>query len=128
MQSAKTVKQVFKFGIVGISNTCITAFVIWVMLKPVGCSAFVSNIAGYAVGVLNSFVWNRCWTFRSSVGWRRSAWRFVLVFGISYLLQLAALFTLNATLSIDPYYNQLLAMLFYTAVNFILNKLYTFKE
>lgn len=128
MQDVKTIKQALKFGIVGIGNTCITAFVIWVMLKLAGCSDFVSNIAGYGVGVLNSFIWNRCWTFHSAAGWRRSAWRFGLVFAISYLLQLAALFALDATLNIDPYYNQLLAMAFYTAVNFILNKIYTFKE
>lgn len=128
MQDVKTIKQALKFGIVGIGNTCITAFVIWVMLKLAGCSDFVSNIAGYGVGVLNSFIWNRCWTFHSAAGWRRSAWRFGLVFAISYLLQLAALFALDETLNIDPYYNQLLAMAFYTAVNFILNKIYTFKE
>ena len=28
---------------------------------------------------------------------------------------------------IDPYYNQLIAMAFYTVINFIMNKFYTFK-
>lgn len=121
-------RQAIKFGIVGVGNTLITALVIWIMLKVCGFSDYVSNITGYGIGVLNSFVWNRCWTFHSAAGWRRSAVRFGIVFGISYLFQLGVLFVLNATSGIDPYYNQLLAMVFYTIANFILNKVYTFKE
>ena len=49
-------------------------------------------------------------------------------FGICYFLQLGCLFLLNAWLPIDPYYNQLIAMAFYTVINFIFNKVYTFKE
>lgn len=121
-------RQAIKFGIVGVGNTLITALVIWIMLKVCGFSDYVSNITGYGIGVLNSFVWNRCWTFHSAAGWRRSAVRFGIVFGISYLFQLGVLFVLNATSGIDSYYNQLLAMVFYTIANFILNKIYTFKE
>jgi len=36
-------------------------------------------------------------------------------------------YVLNPYLSIDPYYNQLIAMAFYTVINFIMNKFYTFK-
>lgn len=54
--------------------------------------------------------------------------RFGVVFGICYLMQLGLLMYLNANLSIDPYYNQLLAMAFYTVINFVMNKFYTFKS
>ena len=67
-------------------------------------------------------------TFQSQAGWVKSAVRFGLVFGICYFLQLGCLFLLNAWLPIDPYYNQLIAMAFYTVINFIFNKIYTFKE
>ena len=124
----KVWKQAIKYGIVGTGNTLITALVIWVMLKVLDCSAVVSNVVGYAAGVLNSFVWNKQWTFESHAGWRRSAVRFGLVFAVCYVLQLALLFVLEAALPIDGYYNQLIAMAFYTVINFILNKVYTFKE
>lgn len=123
----ETVKQAIKYGIVGLGNTLITAGVIWVMMKLLGCSDITSNVAGYVAGVLNSFVWNKQWTFQSSAGWTSSAIRFGVVFGICYLLQLGVLMVLNKHLPIDPYYNQLIAMAFYTAINFIMNKLYTFK-
>lgn len=123
-----TVKQAIKYGVVGASNTVITAVVIWIMMKLLGCSDVVSNVVGYVAGVLNSFVWNKQWTFQSSAGWMDSAIRFGIVFGICYLLQLALLmYVLNPYVPIDPYYNQLIAMLFYTVINFVMNKFYTFK-
>lgn len=121
------VKQAIKYGIVGVINTLITAAVIWVMMKGLGCSDIVSNVVGYAAGLLNSFVWNRQWTFHSQAGWWPSAVRFGAVFAVCYLLQLGVLMYLNRHLDIDPYYNQLIAMAFYTVVNFIMNKFYTFK-
>lgn len=124
----KTVRQAIKYGIVGVSNTLITALVIWVMMKGLHCSDVLSNVVGYIAGVVNSFIWNKQWTFQIQVGWVKSAVRFGLVFGICYFLQLGCLFLLNAWLPIDPYYNQLIAMVFYTVINFIFNKVYTFKE
>ncbi len=123
-----TLKQAVKYGLVGISNTLITAVVIWIMMKILGFSDIFSNITGYAAGVANSFIWNKQWTFKSSDSWMSSAIRFGFVFGICYLLQLGLLLYLNKNLHIDPYYNQLIAMAFYTVVNFLLNKFYTFKE
>ena len=122
-----TVTQVIKYGIVGVANTLITAAVIWVMMKIFGCSAVLSNAIGYVAGVLNSFVMNKLWTFQSQDGWMGSALRFGIAFGICYLLQLGVMLYLNKTLTIDPYYNQLIAMAFYTAANFLINKFYTFK-
>ena len=69
----ETLKQAIRYGVVGLSNTLITAVVIWVMMKMAGCSDVVSNIIGYTAGVLNSFVWNKRWTFKSSVGWTQGA-------------------------------------------------------
>ncbi|MDL2244001.1 GtrA family protein [Parabacteroides sp. OttesenSCG-928-J18] len=124
----ETIKQALKYGVVGVSNTLITAVVIWVMMKVFGISDVVSNITGYVAGVLNSFILNKQWTFRSTQGWLVSAVRFGAVFGVCYLLQLGLLLYLNRTLTIDPYYNQLIAMVFYTVINFIMNKYITFKS
>lgn len=88
----KTVRQAIKYGIVGVSNTLITAVVIWILMKVAHCSDVLSNVVGYIAGVVNSFVWNKQWTFQSHAGWVKSAVRFGLVFGICYLLQLGFLF------------------------------------
>lgn len=124
----ETIRQALKYGVVGIGNTIITAVVIWIMMKPLGFSDVISNITGYVAGILNSFVWNKQWTFKSSVGWCRSAVRFGLVFAVCYLMQLGILLLLNKYLTIDSYCNQLIAMVFYTVINFVMNKYFTFKS
>lgn len=124
----ETVKQAIKYGIVGAGNTLITMIVIWVMMKLFGCREGLSNITGYVAGVLNSFIWNKQWTFKgSSTGWKNGSVRFGVVFGICYLLQWGLVTYLNATLTIDHYYNHLIGMVFYTLINFVMNKYYTFK-
>ena len=77
----KTVRQAIKYGIVGVSNTLITALVIWVMMKGLHCSDVLSNVVGYIAGVVNSFIWNKQWTFQSQAGWVSS-----FRIGIRYLL------------------------------------------
>ena len=54
----ETIKQAIKYGVVGLSNTLITMIVIWVMMKLFGCREGLSNLTGYVVGILNSFIWN----------------------------------------------------------------------
>lgn len=122
-----TLKQAIKYGIVGISNTLITMLVIWLMMKVLDCREGLSNLTGYVAGLLNSFIWNKQWTFKeSSSGWGRSAWRFAVAFVVCYVLQYGLILLLNENLSIDHYYNHLIGMVFYTVLNFVINKFYTF--
>ncbi len=68
----ETIKQAIKYGVVGLSNTLITMIVIWVMMKIFGCREGLSNLTGYVAGILNSFIWNKQWTFKgSSTGWTK---------------------------------------------------------
>lgn len=60
----ETIKQAIKYGVVGLSNTLITMIVIWVMMKLFGCREGLSNLTGYVAGILNSFIWNKQWTFK----------------------------------------------------------------
>ena len=139
--------QAIKYGIVGIINTLLTAITIWIMMRfvfqtgkmksasPLVIS--VSNITGYIVGLINSFVWNRKWTFQSKNHWGREFIKFVTAFLICYIPQLFLVNFLNAytTIMIDfeplvishDYTCQLIGIVFFTILNFLLNKYYTFK-
>jgi len=141
----KIIEQALKFGIVGLGNTLLTLIIIWVMTEWLGYPAIPANISGYAVGIISSYFFNRQWTFKSSVGWKKSAIRFFMVCAICYFIQFIVLVTLNryypenpplyaffkpvlAVLKISPsYYIHIFAMVFYTLLNFVFNKFYTFK-
>ena len=124
----KALKQAIKYGVVGLSNTLITMIVIFVMMKLLGCREGLSNFTGYVAGLLISFFWNKQWTFKGSkAGWGKSALRFAIAFAICYVLQYVVVLLLNAQLPIDHYYNHLLGMVFYTVLNFLMSKFYTFR-
>ena len=120
--------QAMKFGIVGVLNTLLTLFIIWICLRLFHWSDTVSNVVGYGLGVINSFFWNRKWTFAYKGKLSTSFTKFIVVFIVSYLVQLGVLQLLLRYLHTDNYYCHLLAMVVYTVINFSLNKIFTFKN
>jgi putative flippase GtrA len=128
MATLNFIRQAVKYVVVGMGNTLLTLLIIFIMMKAFGCGGVVSNLAGYAAGFLNSFIWNKRWTFKSADRWGGSVFRFGISAGVCYLLQLGALIYLDRHLGIDPYFNQLIAMACYTVANFLSNKYFTFKK
>lgn len=141
------IRQAVKYGAVGIVNTLLTLVVIWSLTKNLGCSEPFANFVGYVVGLVCSFFLNRQWTFHSKDKMWRSGMKFLAVFAVCYLLQLGVLLLLNRFCPSDPplysffepilayfhindsrFYIQMLSMVFYTVVNFLVNKYYTFKR
>jgi len=127
MNYPKTLVQFLKFGIVGISNTLLTAVTIWLLLRVFHSSNYLANIVGYVVGLVNSFIWNRRWTFENHAQIGATIFKFIVTFAVSYLLQLGFLWLLLHQTGIDDYFCQLLSIVVYTVFNFFMNKYYTFK-
>lgn len=70
-----------KFATVGVANTVISVAVFNLCALALGLPATVSNVLAYAVGFVNSFYWNRAWTFadRRHLGVAHTLPRFALV-------------------------------------------------
>ena len=140
------IRQAVKYSLVGVLNTLLTLVIIWIMTKMAGCSEAFSNFVGYFIGLINSFFLNRKWTFKSNGSVFRGAVKFFAVFAVCYLLQLCVLLFLNHYCPDNPplysffvpvlkhfkidalFYIQLISMVVYTIVNFLINKYYTFKK
>lgn len=118
--------QFVKYSLIGASNTVITAAVIYLMQNILGYSMEWSNAVGYVAGLLNSFLWNTKWTFRSDFGWKTFG-AFMLVFLLCYALQMGVLQLLRYSTSIDRYVIQLLAMGVFTVANFLMNKFVVYR-
>ncbi|OZB90608.1 GtrA family protein [Paenibacillus sp. XY044] len=54
--------QFIRFGIVGILNTAVD-FVVFLIVQPF-LGSVLGQVVSYAAGMLNSYVWNRRWTFQ----------------------------------------------------------------
>ena len=101
--------------------------VLFLLLKIAGMKAGPANLIDYIAGLINRFIWNRKWTFRSRTSWRQTFVPFILMFVICYALQYGLLMWLNEySTSYDKYYNHLIGMAFFTIINFLANKFITF--
>lgn len=126
MKSAE--RQFIKFLFVGGLNTLLT-YLSYVFFRKLGASPYICNILGYVIGVTNSFFWNKYWVFAHSLQkryWLTQLGLFLFTFFVCYSLQLFA-FRYLLTIGYNEYLSQLAGMVIYTALNFFLNKVLTFK-
>jgi len=118
-------RRFIRFCLVGAMNTTIT-FVVFTVLRYFGVELYVSNILSYVAGVVNSFLWNRSWVYRSKGRrWYVEAALFLAFFGVCYSIQLLVFKT--AVHYVPEWLSQIIGMGTYSVTNFLLNRIFTFK-
>ena len=138
---SKTLMQFIRFVSVGVMNTAVTLFVIFLCKSVLNINPYVSNVAGYVAGLINSFLWNRAWVFgKKNDKMRHQALKFVIGFGVCYLLQLAVIWLMMQTSLKEREYvvftftlsgygvATIIGNIVYTIANFAYNKFVTFRE
>ena len=86
-EARKTGIQLLKYGVIGVMNTLITLVSFYLLNTKLGVPYGPSNIIGYVLGVINSFIWNRNWVFKTGVNVRREALLFGCGFVLCWMLQ-----------------------------------------
>lgn len=137
----KTLVQFIKYALVGVMNTLLTLGMIFLCKSVFGVNDYVSNAVGYIVGLMNSFMWNRNWVFRSNGGLTRQATHFLLGFCVCYFIQFMVVWLINQSWFGKTQYTLLWGFVIsgygiatlvgnvcYTLSNFIYNRLITFRE
>ena len=93
----QTFRQFKKYGIVGIA-TNVTNYIVflgmlWANIKPVLASGLC-----YVLGVTMSYYFNRHWTFQSKSSHRHDILRFLLAYGIGFILTIVTMSILTVLL------------------------------
>lgn len=140
MIDRKTTLQIIKYGFVGAFNTLLTLATIYICKSFIGISPMISNVIGYIVGLINSFIWNKNWVFRSDNGYAREAIKFVIGFGLCFALQFVIVYSLSyhsvlgtmlwhiGPIAVSGYgVATIIGMVFYTVANFLYNRFVTFR-
>ncbi len=120
--------QMIKFCAVGLINTAITLLTIYFLYQFCHINYIAANMIGFLLGFINSFFMNKHWTFNSDGTVLTESLFFIIVFIISYLIQLKCYLLFNETFKMTAPISQLIAMVVYTAVNFLGNKIITFRH
>lgn len=89
-------------------------------------SAEVSNVLGYTIGLIASYVLNRKYTFNSMQRRSRELPRFLTVFAIAYGLNFFLLLVLIYSLGFHEGISQIMAGLAYVLASFLLNRNFVF--
>ena len=119
--------QIFKFGLVGFFNTGIHYLVFYFLYAGLGFYYLGASTLGYGAGLINSYLWNRSWTFKSMRANRKVEFaKFSTVNLISLGINLAALKLFVVQVELQPELAQVFAIFFSLSVNFAGNKFWTF--
>lgn len=126
---ARTLMRTFgRFLLAGLLNSGIGFAIIFFCMLVVGLSPLVSNLIGYAFGLCIAFAMHKWFTFQSEGKAMSEFVRFLPVFLVCYLMNLAALHACIELLGIPPAWSQIVAGLVYVGSSFFLNRILVFSR
>jgi putative flippase GtrA len=120
--------QLAKFCAVGASGYVVNLAVYTALLRGAGIHYLPAAICSFLVAVTNNYTWNRIWTFRHQRG--HVAYQGLRFLVVSVLALGANLLILDALvgLGVGKIAAQAVAIVLVTPLNFIGNKLWSFKK
>ena len=110
----------------GVVNT-IVGFLVIFSAMALGLSPMASNCSGYAVGFLLGFVLSKRFVFRSNGHLVMESVRYLIVFVISFLVNLLVLNFAIVYLNLHVVTSQIVAAGSYTALMYTMSRLIVFK-
>ena len=120
--------QLGKFCAVGASGYLVNLAVYALLLRGGGLHYLLAATGSFLVAVTNNYTWNRVWTFRGQRGHvAYQGLRFLVVSTIALAANLMLLYGL-VSLGLGELPAQALAIVLVTPLNFVGNKLWSFKR
>ena len=121
-------EQLVKFCLVGATGYVVNLAVYTVLLEVAGLHYLPAAIGSFLVAVTNNYLWNRAWTFRHERGHVvLQGARFLLVSTLALGANLLVLHLLVQA-GLGEVVSQALAIMIVTPVNFVGNKLWSFRS
>jgi putative flippase GtrA len=120
--------QLIKFCAVGASGYVVNLSVFALCVEVLGLHHLVAATAAFVVAVTNNFWWNRHWTFRARGGHAGfQAARFFTVSVAAFLFAALVLELLVSVAGLPKLLSQAIAVVMATPLNFIGNKMWSFR-
>lgn len=126
------VTQFIKFGIVGVSNTLISLAVYYIFVLIDTNLYMLGNVVGWIVSVLNAFYWGNRVVFKQESNTRREILTRLLKSYISYggtfLLSTLLLWLEVNCWGVSEWLAPIVNLIITIPLNFVINKLWTFRK
>lgn len=131
MKESENWFQLLRFGVVGGSGFVVNLAIFWLLVHPAGTDYRLANIAAYLVAVTNNFAWNRLWTFKHDAAGGHAGFQAARFFAVSVGAQLVSLAILEGLVvwgDVAKLPAQAVAVAAATPLNFLGNKLWSFRS
>jgi dolichol-phosphate mannosyltransferase len=120
--------QLVRFGAVGASGYVVNLVTYTLCLHVLGLHYLAAGTVAFVVAVSNNFFWNRHWTFDARDGHAGfQAARFFTVSVAAFLFSLGMLELLVGGFGVNKVLAQAIAIVTATPLNFVGNKLWSFR-
>lgn len=123
----KHARQFVKFVLVGLTTTAIN-FTVYGLLLIVGVYYLTAAVISFSVATLNSYTWNRIWTFRAGRHHIGKLAKFTVVQLLGLSFNLVGLWLLVEYAGLHEFPAQVLANGVVVMSNFVGNKFWTFRS
>jgi putative flippase GtrA len=125
MLSNKTIMQFIIFCVIGISNTVVQLGVYYLLLS-FNVYYLMSNVIAFFFSVMNSYVWNKRFTFKEKGSTKLTIVKIYLSYGITTLLSTALLYLLVSIIGLNKYISPVINIVIITGINFLFQKYFVF--
>ena len=129
LHERRTVRQFVKFAVVGVSSTIIDWGIYLLLTRTTAIFYLLAKVLSFLVSVINSYIWNRRWTFRSQDPKRFHQFsKFLVVAGVGLALNALIMYLVVSKLKLHDIIGLILASAIVMFWNFLVNKFWTFRE
>jgi len=125
--SRETAVQFVKFCIIGFSNTFIQLGIYYLLIY-FDVYYLLANIIAFVFSVLNSYFWNRKFTFTKSTTTAFTIVRLYTSYGLTTLLGTGLLYFFVDIAGLSKFISPIINICIITAINFFLNKYFIFRD
>ena len=119
-------KQIYRFISVGILNAIISVGSYFILLD-LNVYYLYSFLIAHIVGITNSFIWNRLWTFKSKGNLLIQYLKFNSVYVVTFIVNLMLLMFFVEKFMLNPKIAGVLALIVISIISFYGHKYWSFK-
>lgn len=116
-----------RYGIVGMASN-LALYVVYLLLTTLGVAPALAMTVTYVMGVAQTFMFNRRWTFASPESGSSAFVRYLLVYALGYALNLILLWWLVGQWNWPHQWVQAGAILLIATIVFVLQRHWVFRR
>lgn len=116
-----------RFVFVGGINTLV-GYGSYALFLMFNINYLISNTLSTIIGVANSYIWNRNFTFKSKASVKEELTKFVSVYLVSYLISMLSIYILVSKLGVNEYVGGLLNLVVTTLISYFGHKKFSFRR